>query len=557
MPIWQPGWLMGLGDRLFEPPASDAEKIKRRQALLDPRLRALIGQAGDALAGGDLQTAQRALAGALAMAPGQPDVLRLYALLQAELGNLHAASMNFEAAIAAAPDDAMGYWQFAQVCERAGDIAAALQWRERAVDRLPESPLAWADLGEHRFQYLSVESSLAPLERAAELAPDYAPGLFKLGNAYVACGRVEEGAAKIRAALEIEPAFGAAWMGLVDIKTVPLTDAELDRMRALLDSPRIDPGERTALGFALAMACERLGQYAEAWERLSTANARRKAELRPWSPDQFEAQERTAMEVFAAPHAEATDRTLGDHVFFIVGMARSGTTLVEQVLAAHPQVRGGGELPALPQVLTEESTRRRQRYPEWVPQASADDWQRLGRRYLELTAELRKERPFSTDKLPNNWRAIGAIRAMLPGARIVVCRRSALENCWSCYKQYFTHGWEFTYDIGHLATFWKAFDRAASHWADRDPECVRQQRYEALTESPESEIRDLLAFCGLPFEEACLRFHESRGSVQTLSAAQVRQPMHRHRSVAAGYGALLDPLRQALGMPPWTSSRDA
>lgn len=546
---------MGLSDRLFAPPASDAAKIEQRQALLAPRLRALIGRAGDALAGGDLQTAQRVLAEALAMAPGQPDVLRLYGLLLAELGNLHGAYLNFEAAIAAAPDDAMGYWQFAQVCERAGDIAGALQWRERAVDRLPESPLAWADLGEHRFQYLGVESSLAPLERAAELAPDYAPGLFKLGNAYVACGRADEGAARIRAALELEPAFGAAWMGLVDIKTVPLSGAELDRMRELLASPRIDPGERTALGFALGMACERLGRHAEAWERLSTANAQRKTELRSWSPEQFEARERKAMEVFAASHAKATDPALGDHVFFIVGMARSGTTLVEQILAAHPQVQGGGELPALPQVLTEESTLRQRRYPDWVPQASAGDWQRLGQRYLELTADVRKERPFSTDKLPNNWRAIGAIRAMLPGARIVVCRRDPLENCWSCYKQYFTQGWEFTYDIGHLATFWKAFDRAASHWADRSPERVRQQRYEALTESPESEIRDLLAFCGLPFDEACLRFHESRGSVQTLSAAQVRQPMHRHRSVAADYGTLLDPLREALGLHPFPVER--
>lgn len=326
-------------------------------------------------------------------------------------------------------------------------------------------------------------------------------------------------------------------------------------MRELLASPRIDPAERTALGFALGMACERLGRHAEAWERLLAANARRKTELRPWSPEQFEAQERKATEVFAAGHAQATDPALGDHVFFVVGMARSGTTLVEQILAAHPRVQGGGELPALPQVLTEESTLRQRRYPEWVPQASPDDWQRLGRRYLELTADLRKERPFSTDKLPNNWRAIGAIRAMLPGARIVVCRRDPLENCWSCYKQYFTQGWEFTYDIGHLATFWKAFDRAALHWAHCAPQRVREQRYEALTESPESEIRALLAFCGLHLDGACLRFHESRRSVQTLSAAQVRQPMHRHRSTAAGYGTLLDPLREALGLQPFPVER--
>lgn len=540
---------MALTDRLFAPPAPDAAKIEQRQARLAPPLRALIGRAGDALAGGDLQTAQRALAEALAMAPGQPDVLRLYGLLLAELGNLHAASMNFEAAIAAAPDDAMGYWQFAQVCERAGDIAGALQWRERAVARLPDSPLAWADLGEHLFSYDSVNDSIAPLERAVQLAPDYAPGLFKLGNAYVACGRPDEGAAMIRAALQREPAFGAAWIGLVDIKTVAITDHELDRMREMLASPRIDPGERTALEFALGMAYERVGRHAEAWERLSSANARRKRELRPWSREQFRDRERMAMEVFDGSHAGSADSTLGENVIFIVGMPRSGTTLVEQILASHSQVHGSGELPALPQVLTEESTRLQRRYPEWVPQASPADWDRLGRRYLELSAGFRRDRPVSTDKLPNNWRAIGAIRAMLPGARIVVCRRDPLENCWSCFKQYFTQGWEFTYDIEDLATFWKGFDRAATYWTQRAPQRVREQHYEALTESPESGIRALLAFCGLAWEDACLNFHESRRGVQTLSAAQVRQPMHKHRSTAAGYGPLLDPLRSALGLP--------
>jgi tetratricopeptide (TPR) repeat protein len=541
---------MSVSDRLFAPPASDSARIDARQARLPVRLRDLIQRAGDALANGNMDVAQRALADALAMDPDQPDVLRLYGLLLAQVGNFPASVANFEAALRAAPDDAMGFWQYARVCEEAGNVEAALQLRQRAVTRMPNSPLAWADLGEHLFSYGSVDASIAPLERAVELSPDYAPGLFKLGNAYVACGRPDEGAAMIRAALQREPAFGAAWIGLVDIKTVALTDTELDRMRQLLATQRIDPGERTALEFALAMACERLGRHAEAWERLSTANARRKAELRPWSREQFRDQERTAMEIFGSIHAGSADSTLGENVVFIVGMPRSGTTLVEQILASHPQVHGSGELPGLPQVLTEESTLRQRRYPDWVPQASADDWQRLGRRYLELTTGLRKDRPVSTDKLPNNWRAIGAIRAMLPGARIVVCRRDPLENCWSCYKQYFTQGWEFTYDLEDLATFWKAFDAAASHWADRAPRRVRQQHYEALTESPESEIRALLAFCRLPFDEACLRFHESRRSVQTLSAAQVRQPMHRHAGVAAAYGALLDPLRRALGMAP-------
>jgi tetratricopeptide (TPR) repeat protein len=476
-------------------------------------------------------------------------------LLLAQVGNQQAAIANFEAALRAAPDDAMGYWQYARVCEEAGRIDAAFALRQRAVQCLPDSPLAWADLGEHLYSYRSVEASLEALECAVELAPDYAPGLFKLGNGYVACGRTADGVAMIRRALQCEPAFGAAWMGLVDVKTVPVTDAEIAQMRQLLaDASQIDAGECTAIEFALAMAYESRGQYRAAWERVLHANARRRQELKPWSLESFQAQERRIGEAFASGTAQAADARLGEAVIFIIGMPRSGTTLTEQILAAHPEVHAAGELAAMPQVLTEESARRRCHYPGWVQQATAVDWQRLGERYLELTAAFRKDRPRSTDKLPGNWRALGAIRAMLPGARIVVCRRDPVENCWSCFKQYFPEGWEFTSDLEQLAGFWRAFDHAATTWAHRAPGRIRQQGYEALTEAPEPEIRALLDFCGLPFATACLHSHRSRRSVQTLSAAQVREPVHRHAALAAQYAGLLDPLRQALGLPAWMSN---
>lgn len=541
---------MGISDRIFGLPPHDAVKIETRLAALPIRVRGLIERAAAALAGAQASDAKPLLTEVLAIVPGQPDALRLNGLLLSRTGDFQAAAGFFEMALRASPGDAMGYWQYARALEQVGEVEAALALRRRAVEHLPESPAAWTDLGEHLFRHRSVEAALAPLERAAGLAPDFAPVLFKLGTAYVACGRVDDGVVLMRRALEHEPAFGAAWLGLVDVKTAALTQQELVRMRALLaESSRIDAGERTAIEFALGAACEQAGLYAEAWQRLVHANARRKSELRSWSAGHFLERERVAEEVFSGPHARASTPTLGQHAIFIVGMPRSGTTLVEQILASHPKVSGAGELSALPQVLTEESSRRKQRYPDWVPDASAEDWGRLGRRYLELTEAFRRKRSFSTDKLPVNWRAIGAIRAMLPGSHIVVCRRDPLENCWSCFKQYFGHGWEFTYDISDLATFWKGFDRAASRWLRDCPTHVHEQRYEALTEVPEREIRGLLASCGLPYDDACLRFHESRNIVRTLSSAQVRLPMYKHRSVASRYGALLNPLRSALGFP--------
>ncbi|MDE2053456.1 MAG: sulfotransferase [Xanthomonadaceae bacterium] len=539
---------MSVNDRMFEPPAPDLAKINTRLEALPPPLPVLIRRAGDALARGDLRAAQASLTSGLALAPGQPDVLRLYGLLLTQFGNPVAAAAHFEAALRVAPDDAMGYWQYAQMCEETGDIAKAWQLREQAVQRLPDSPMAWSDLGEHLARHQQPDQALTLLVRAVQLAPDYAPAHLKLGGALVSCGRVEEGAAAMRRALTIEPAFGAAWMNLADIKTVSVTDDEAEQMRNLLRGREIDESERTAIEFALARVCEDIGRYGEAFDLLIDANARRKSELGAWDARQFLDRVRRAEEVFAALHATTEDPRLGQEVIFIVGMPRSGTTLVEQILASHPQVQGAGELGELAQVLTEESSRLQQRYPDWVPNATAQDWLRLGQRYLQLTARFSGNVRF-TDKMPNNWRALGAIRAMLPGARVVISRRDPLENCWSCFKQFFTRGWEFTYDIDHLALFWKAFDRAASWRATHDPKHVREQRYEALTENPEAEIHALLEFCELPFDPACLTFHLSRRNVHTLSAAQVRQPMRRHETKAANYGALLDPLRKALGMP--------
>jgi len=541
---------MDVNDRLFAPPAPDAAKVDARLIKLPSRLQKLFQRASDALARNDTRAAQATLTEALTLAPHQPDVLRLYGLLLAQLGNFTAATANFEAALHALPDDAVTFAQYARLCEDAGKVDAALQLRRRAVEALPESPLAWADLGEHLSRHQDNEAALAALATATRLAADYAPAFLKYGGALVSCGRAEEGAAAIRRALAIEPAFGAAWLSLSDIKTVPITADEAGQMRALLRGHELEESEKTAVEFALGRACEEAGAYREAYDLLVDANARRRKELRPWLFEPFHAQQVRAEQIFSGTHATAEDPEFGREVIFIAGMPRSGTTLVEQILASHHKVHGAGELGEFAQVLTEESTRLQCRYPEWVPRATPGDWRRLGQRYLELSARFRKDHPISTDKMPNNWQALGAMRAMLPGAYIVICRRDPVENCWSCFKQFFPSGWEFTYDLDQLAAFWKVFDRTASHWARRDPAAVREQGYEALTEHPDQEIRALLDFCGLPFDPACLAFHQTRRSVHTLSAGQVRQPMRPHTGIAAAYGNLLDPLRRALDITP-------
>jgi hypothetical protein len=203
-------------------------------------------------------------------------------------------------------------------------------------------------------------------------------------------------------------------------------------------------------------------------------------------------------------------------------------------------------------VLTEESQRRGKPFPSWVVDATAEDWHRLGRRYLERTAHWRQQRPRSVDKLPYNWFYVGAIRAMLPGARIILARRDPLETCLSCYRQYLVDN-DYTHTFADLAQFWRDFDRAARQWRELHPQHVREQQHEALLRNPEGEIRELLQFCELPFEAACLAFHSSARAVYTPSATQVREPLRRETARAARFGAALDPLRRALGLAPFVA----
>jgi hypothetical protein len=244
--------------------------------------------------------------------------------------------------------------------------------------------------------------------------------------------------------------------------------------------------------------------------------------------------------------ARAQDAALGREVIFIVGLPRSGSTLVEQILAAHASVAGGNELLDLPDTLEEESRRRGSRFPTWIHQAEAADWERLGRRYLERTARWREQRPMFTDKGLSNWRYVGAVAAMLPGARFIDCRRDPVETCLACFRQLFAKEQAFTYDLSELAAFWRDYDRMMQVWQQRYPDKVHKLVHEDLLADPEREIRRLLDFCALSFDATCLRFHEVEREVRTASAAQVREPLRRSTARADRYGDLLAPLRRSL-----------
>ena len=493
---------------------------------------------------GDAMAVLRLTGEVLAIAPEHPEALRLAGIAHNASGRHDLARDALQRSHEQRPDDALVLIDLGNAQQRCGDQAAArASWR-KACELVPRHPMPWYNLGRDLQLEGHTTDAIAMLSRAVELAPDFMPARILLGDALVHAGHFDEADAHYREALWRNPACGDAWRGLANMKTRPLSGE--DREQLALNHGRADIGEpdRVAMGYALGKVCEDHGRHDEAFAALQSANARLRSEA-PWDAAAFSARVDAIIAATARLPAPI-DPALGSEVIFIAGMPRSGSTLFEQILAAHPQVEGASELPDLGYVLDEESARRERAFPEWIAQADADDWQRLGRDYLQRTARWRERRPRFTDKMPENWLHAGVLRAMLPGATVLETRRDPIETAWSCYRQHFYRLPHFSCDFGDIAAFMRDSQRAMDTWRERDPGHVHLQSYEALLHDPDAAIRELLDACGLPFDPACLAFKDARRSVRTASATQVRQPLQSDTARTGRYRELLDPLRAAL-----------
>lgn len=521
----------------------------------DPRMTGLpaaailkLQAAARAIRDGDGGRAARLLDEVLQDAPDHPEALRLHGIRCNRERRFDQAQAWLRRAQAQRPDDALLLNDLGSALYGAGEADAAFDAWRSACALAPDFAPAWFNLGRNLQQHGSTAAAVEALQRALALARRLLPAHVLLGDALVHQGHFDQADASYRAALRLHPACGDAWRGLANMKTRPLPASDLQQMSTLLARHDLADADRIAMGFALGKACEDHGRHAEAFAALHEANLHCRHQA-PWDAGAFHAHVDAVTEAVAAL-PNATPSGLGREVIFIVGLPRSGSTLIEQILAAHPDVEGASELPDLAEVIAEESERRGQPFPAWVANASADDWQRLGQRYLLRTARWRERRPRHTDKMPDNWLYAGILRTMLPAAIVIESHRDPLEAGWSCFKQQFYHLPHFANGLGDIAAYIGDCERAMDAWRQRDPQRILQCGYEALLAEPEQQIRALLAFCGLSWNPTCLDFHRSARSVRTASAAQVRQPLRRDTARADRYGALLDPLRAGLGLAP-------
>jgi tetratricopeptide (TPR) repeat protein len=524
----------------------------------DPRLDGLSSSAGrrlvtaaQALSMGRVVDAEQRLQGLLAVYPDHPEVLRMWAGLQSLRGDFYGALAIMERAIAQRPNDAAYWSSFGSALIEAARYDEAIDALRHACELDPTYTTAWYNLGLAYIRCMRVDEASVALRRAVSQAPELEVNArVILGNMFRAESRNDEAIAEYRATIRQQVHAGNAWWGLAEIKTQRFADGDLDNLRQAMRHPNASEDDRSAMGFALAKALDDRQQYAESLAALAEAHARVRVRKR-WDAAIYSAHIDEILKAFTPPVAGA-DEPLGHEAIFVASMPRSGSTLTEQVLASHSLVDGGGEVADLPSVLMEESKRLSKPFPDFVPLLSPADWERMGRRYLERTAAWRGKRPRFTDKMPSNWHYVGAIRAMLPGAHIIMVRRDPLETCLSCYRQRLANS-EYTRTFDDLASAWRDFDRAVKHWLQLHPARVYESIYEEFVVDPGTKIRALLEFCDLPFEAGCLEFHKTERRVHTPSATQVREPLRRDTARTHRYGALLDPLRSALGMAPFAA----
>jgi tetratricopeptide (TPR) repeat protein len=533
--------------------------MKNEASNSSSRLEGLPAAALDALRQSSRASERRDLAGALnwareaaRLAPDHPETLRRLALMLVAGGPSPDAIALIERAVAQRPQDALLANAQAIVLSRNGRSGDAIEALARAYALQPDSVEIAYGFGRACAVQGDAARARPVLERIVAAAPDHRDARATLAMVAGQMGDTDVAIAEYRELLRRQPDDVRVWSALATINAGSFSAEDLASLRRLAKRPDLDVEHQIRIRFALARACESRAEYAEAFAEYCKGSELMHRQC-GWDATRHSQEVENILRAFDKPHADA-ERDRGKGIVFIVSMPRSGSTLTEQILATHPQVSAGDERTDLLDIIAAEGQRRSIHFSAWATQANAQDWQRLGNQYLERIAPLRDGKAVFTDKLPGNWLWLGAALAMLPGARVIDARRDVLETAWSCFRHLFPAGTQdFSYDFASIAAFSRDHDRAMQHWHRLYPDRIRTQVYEKLVIDPEAQIRELLAFCNLDFDPACLNFHQHQRAVRTASAAQVRAPLRRDTARTGKYGALLDPLRAELGLPPFAA----
>ena len=505
-----------------------------------------------ALAAGEVAEAEFLLRARLAAAPTDLDAISKLAELAAAQGKPGDAIVLLSKGLAIAPAAHELRLRLAQFSAQQGQFAAALEHLEVLPQPLQctvEVKLQRAgllgQLGRRDEEIAMYHALLRQKPRAIRL-------WISLANALNSSGRASEAVEALRRAAAIRPSNGEVWWSLANLKTYRFEKRDIAAMQRAL--ARCGDGEDAVhLHFALGSAFEGDADYHRSFDHYAAGNAIREQGLQP-----HQMRVSGFVDSAVALFDDSIFRKFGGQgcetsaPIFIVGLQRSGSTLVEQILSSHPQIEGASELLAMQQVWAEverEAAAKCRTPFDLVASFGAGIFKRLGEEYLERTKPFRRlGRPFFIDKLPANWLNIGLIRLALPNAKIIDARRNPMECGFSNFKQLYATGVTYSYSLQSIGRFYRDYLRLMRHIDLVQPAAVHRVIHGGLVADPESEIRRMLDYIGLPFDPACLNFHQNPRSVATPSAEQVRRPINSDGCDAwRPYERWLEPLKQALG----------
>jgi tetratricopeptide (TPR) repeat protein len=484
------------------------------------------------------------------------EAMRLLARIGMAHDILDDADVLLEAVLTLAPDYQAARYDYAVALLRRHKHVEAIAELEKLLQLEPDNR-------SYRTTYATAKVGLGDHEAALELYQHLvsdAPQAFQaselhlsIAHSYKAMGRQAEAVESYRTAAAVRPNFGDAYWSLANLKTYRFTENEIARMRGEEAAEATALIDRFHLCFALGKAFEDRGEFGESFRYYERGNALKRSQSK-YSPEPFERNTRLqkticTREFFAARRGVGCSDA---DPIFIVGLPRSGSTLLEQILASHPLVEGTMELADIPRMVLDLQGRspdaENPRYPQVLQSLQPEEFARLGQKYLSDTRVYRTGKPFFIDKMPNNFRHLGLIHLILPNAKIIDARRSAMACCFSNFKQLFASGQEFTYGLQDIARYYRTYVELTAHWDAVLPGRVLRVQHEDLVEDLEAHVRRILEFCGLEFEARCVEFHKTERSIRTASSEQVRQPIFKEGiDQWRNFEPWLGPLRDALG----------
>ena len=427
--------------------------------------------------------------------------------------------------------DYLGAWLIlgALLLERNKNVEAIAAYQQ-ATKLKPKNPESWAGLGSAFSVAMYPDKSVEAYAKSIELNPKVAGVQMGYAHALKTVGRQADALIAYRAAIAAKPDFGEVYWSMANLKIFKFEPQELEDMQQQLQREDLSESADIHFRFALGKAFEDEKEYDKAWHHYHTGNQRQRMTV-AHEPIEMENRHAAVKAVFNRDFiAERANQGFdAADAILIVGLPRSGSTLVEQILASHSQVEGTAELPVLGK-LSQSIGRYRTdgvAYPEAVSQLRKKDLRAYGQQYIEESRRYRvTDKPIFTDKLPNNFPFVGLMHLILPNTKVINARRHPFDSCLGSYKQLFGQGQNFTYDMLDLAHYYKQYDAMMKYWHDVLPGKVLDVHYEVTVTDLESQVRRILDHCGLPFEESCVRFHETERAVKTASSEQVRQPIY-------------------------------